>query len=378
MDFSQQNIARMLEHSLPVRFSDIPPTDFEDFMAEVFRKLGYSVEQTRYSGDFGADLVVSKAGNKIAVQVKRYSADNHAGVQDVNQVLGAKAYYKCTGALIITTSDYTKPAHVLMEEAGVENWNWDRLQKTLCGLYLGGRDVYDYLARSRRDGDTSDVTFTITKISYNMEMQRIGRCTLVHAAMRNSGANALFSYAMPIYISKSNNQVTSCYWYEGFFSGGMVYSGASVELAFMFRTEQVRSIAVGDRFIFNLVRNDGAEETYDVSVEFARRRSEASSMGSHGSCYVATMCYGRDSWEYNELSYFRDHMLARNSCGRWLVGEYYRLGGILVAWAQQHTLVRVFLKLATAAAARGVRRLNDRKRRRDACKGSIEGKDPDS
>ena len=41
---------------------------FEHRLALLFDRLGYRVEDTPYSGDFGADLVVGKDGKRIAVQ----------------------------------------------------------------------------------------------------------------------------------------------------------------------------------------------------------------------------------------------------------------------------------------------------------------------
>jgi len=58
MEFSEVDIQEVLKHSLPKRFQDISPTDFEGFIAQLFSDLGFDVEQTPYSGDFGADLIV--------------------------------------------------------------------------------------------------------------------------------------------------------------------------------------------------------------------------------------------------------------------------------------------------------------------------------
>src|SRR5438105_4158735 len=46
---------------------------FEQFLGTLFQGLGYRVEVTQYRGDYGADLVVSRAGVRTAVQAKRWS-----------------------------------------------------------------------------------------------------------------------------------------------------------------------------------------------------------------------------------------------------------------------------------------------------------------
>lgn len=44
---------------------------FEKYLQVLFMRLGFHVERTRYIGDYGADLVVSKDGKKSIVQAKR-------------------------------------------------------------------------------------------------------------------------------------------------------------------------------------------------------------------------------------------------------------------------------------------------------------------
>lgn len=39
--------------------------DFEKFLAEVFRTAGYDVEETKLSGDQGADLFATRFGKKL-------------------------------------------------------------------------------------------------------------------------------------------------------------------------------------------------------------------------------------------------------------------------------------------------------------------------
>jgi restriction system protein len=60
---------------------------FEEFLDTLFRQLGYRVENTRYRGDYGADLVVSKDGFKTAVQAKRWS--KRIGVKAVQEAVAS-------------------------------------------------------------------------------------------------------------------------------------------------------------------------------------------------------------------------------------------------------------------------------------------------
>ena len=60
MDFSQVDIVKILKKSIDKRFQDFTPQDFEDFIAQLYKDRGYKVEQTSYSGDYGADILIEK------------------------------------------------------------------------------------------------------------------------------------------------------------------------------------------------------------------------------------------------------------------------------------------------------------------------------
>lgn len=85
--------------------------EFEQFLATLFERQGYSVRFTPTSGDFGADLLLEKSGETIAVQAKRYSGT--VGVDAIQQVVAAKAHYKCQQAWVVTTSNFTHNAKSL-------------------------------------------------------------------------------------------------------------------------------------------------------------------------------------------------------------------------------------------------------------------------
>lgn len=46
-------------------------TQFEDMLGVVFGILGYRVEHTGQTGDFGADLILQQGTRRVAVQAKR-------------------------------------------------------------------------------------------------------------------------------------------------------------------------------------------------------------------------------------------------------------------------------------------------------------------
>ncbi|OGT04010.1 MAG: restriction endonuclease [Gallionellales bacterium RBG_16_57_15] len=92
--------------------------EFEGFLAGLFRAQGYSAEHTPTTGDYGADLILSKDGQRIAVQAKRYAGS--VGVAAVQEALSGQAYYQCHAAWVITTGTFTINALELAEKSGVK------------------------------------------------------------------------------------------------------------------------------------------------------------------------------------------------------------------------------------------------------------------
>jgi restriction system protein len=86
--------------------------EFELFVKHQLIKSGYvKVETTRQSGDMGADLLVRENGKLVVVQCKRCAGT--IGVSAVQEVLGAKSFYKAQEAWVVTDSTFTKAAREL-------------------------------------------------------------------------------------------------------------------------------------------------------------------------------------------------------------------------------------------------------------------------
>lgn len=91
--------------------------EFEYFLHSLYIRMGYSSKMTRASGDYGADLVLTKENEKIAVQVKQ--SINKIGLSAVQEVIGARGHYSTNGAWVVTNNYFTKPARDLAASNGV-------------------------------------------------------------------------------------------------------------------------------------------------------------------------------------------------------------------------------------------------------------------
>jgi restriction system protein len=106
--------------------------DFEKYLEGLFCKLGYTVKRTPYQGDYGADLVIQKAGVRTVVQAKRYSRS--VGVKAVQEAVTAKSYYHCHKAIVVTNCYYSEQAKKLAKANRVELWDRDNLVNALLSV----------------------------------------------------------------------------------------------------------------------------------------------------------------------------------------------------------------------------------------------------
>jgi restriction system protein len=85
--------------------------EFEHYVAAVLRGVGYAVEFTRATGDFGVDLIATKDGTRTAVQCKRQSrVVNGSAIQ---QVVAGAAVHDCATTMVVSNHRYTRAAEQL-------------------------------------------------------------------------------------------------------------------------------------------------------------------------------------------------------------------------------------------------------------------------
>ena len=121
-------------------YAFISPYEFEELVGEVFKKMGYQIEITSKSGDYGVDIIARDKNDVIAIQTKKYNKGNNVSNRDVQRLLGAMqlSTIKANKAILITTSDFTVQAKEQEKETPVELWNGEYLNSIIL-KYLGGQ-----------------------------------------------------------------------------------------------------------------------------------------------------------------------------------------------------------------------------------------------
>lgn len=125
-----------IDIGLSNNFAHLSPYQFEEFVSELFQKMGYKTKVTKKSGDFGADVIAEKENERIVIQVKKYAKGNNVNPEEIQRTLGAMWKFKADKAIFVTTSDFTVRAKEVQKEAPIELWNNKILQEMVRKYFI--------------------------------------------------------------------------------------------------------------------------------------------------------------------------------------------------------------------------------------------------
>src|ERR1019366_5305724 len=99
--------------------------EFEEFINQLLKAMGFRTQVTKASGDGGIDIVAildkPVTGGRYLFQCKRFAADSLIGAPIVREFYGAvSADRKAVKGILITTSGFTLQAKEFAGEVGIE------------------------------------------------------------------------------------------------------------------------------------------------------------------------------------------------------------------------------------------------------------------
>jgi Holliday junction DNA helicase RuvB len=121
----------------------MPGVEFERFVADLFRRIGYSAELTAATGDHGIDIILRKFGRVIVVQCKQW--DGAVGEPVLRDFYGSMVAWRADAGFVVTTSNFTLQAEAFAKGKPIELYDVD----SIVGLYL---DIGKSTPGSREDG----------------------------------------------------------------------------------------------------------------------------------------------------------------------------------------------------------------------------------
>lgn len=102
------------------RLRSMKPDEFEDYIADLFRLMGYKTKATGGSYDEGIDVIAEKDGIKHYIQCKKFITQE-VGVGALRDFYGAIADHLTNGkGYFITTNKFTLEAERFAEDKPIE------------------------------------------------------------------------------------------------------------------------------------------------------------------------------------------------------------------------------------------------------------------
>lgn len=102
------------------------PFKFEDYVAKLYKNMGYSVKQTKRTWDGGKDIVATKNGQTYFVECKRYS--DPINVHKMRDFVGACVLGgKDVKGIYVTTSSFTNDAKSAANRIGIQMIDGNKL-----------------------------------------------------------------------------------------------------------------------------------------------------------------------------------------------------------------------------------------------------------
>lgn len=97
------------------------PREYEKLVSEHLAEKGYQVDLTPYSGDYGVDIFTKSDKEKIVVQVKMFgSTTRKINRRMVMELHGAKDYFDCNKAMIVTDGDILPDAKEVADKLDID------------------------------------------------------------------------------------------------------------------------------------------------------------------------------------------------------------------------------------------------------------------
>lgn len=336
MEFQHPDIKRFLIDSIPSRFNNLSPAEFESFMGFLFRTDGYDVEEIAKKGDMAAHLIAKKDGTSLVIRVLRYQPAQIVRLYEVQQASAARTYHDVDQSWIITTSSFQPEARIEAEALDIELWDWESFYQALSQLFFEGKSHFDFIESlsPQINAEIKDPDIKL-KVKWKPEEGISSQWYNLDLILTNpSDRNVYIHLDLPALIDGKKNQVSADQWAENEFVAGMIYSGASIRTNALFKATRLGERPPSGKVMLTCHERTDHPSTYHLSAKLK---------GS--ACYIVTYCYSKESEEYVLMTNFRDRVLMRTFSGRLFISAYYSISPWLIAKAPKMRILDKGIRL---------------------------------
>ena len=104
---------------------------FEDEVARMFGRMGFTVQQTPYVNDLGRDAILRKDGKKYLLECKKYAEGNVSGRPDLQKFHSAIITDGAVSGFFVTAGGFTKEAIEFAAKVRIELIDQDKLVRMM-------------------------------------------------------------------------------------------------------------------------------------------------------------------------------------------------------------------------------------------------------
>ena len=115
--------------------ASLNPYRFEDEVAQLFRAMGYTVEQTPYANDRGRDAVATRDGRTYLIECKCYHPGRAIGRRDLQIFYAAMVEAQAYGGFFVTTARCKDTAIDFVEGKAIELVDGEALVRLISSTY---------------------------------------------------------------------------------------------------------------------------------------------------------------------------------------------------------------------------------------------------
>jgi restriction endonuclease Mrr len=137
-------------------------TQFEIFVADLLRAMGYKATVLGGSGDQGVDVIVTYQGKRVAVQCKNYG--KAVGNKPVQEVYAGSRYHGCNDAWVVAPAGFTKGAVELARRVGVTLYDTQAL-----GTWIRRIDEKEIARQESKPAESKPTTSTRRVVDLDAE-----------------------------------------------------------------------------------------------------------------------------------------------------------------------------------------------------------------
>ncbi len=101
--------------------------EFERFTIWLLKELCFEIQPEKYSVDSGVCLVATKNDSKLAILIRKTPRNSKVSNSAILKSQEAKSTYGCTGAIVVTSSYFSRQTIVDAQKFHVDLWDRDTL-----------------------------------------------------------------------------------------------------------------------------------------------------------------------------------------------------------------------------------------------------------